>query len=190
MDAQVEDFLRNTSYTGAYVAVFADQSALYSDEACTQKVVINDVASTICLVRYEFEKGQKLAIQDKTETYFVHKQQVELLLYVDWQSSQNQIQLAHFDKEWKTFQLDTPMHEKVCPHQNSWLHIAQHLNVLQAVQERQHRFIVQKVLGDAIEKRHFVAQLIEQRETLKTRYLKLRHSKLGKIQIKLWERRS
>ncbi|WP_019165621.1 hypothetical protein [Staphylococcus delphini] len=187
MNTEMMHFLFETSYTGAYVQVLKT-TRVYEDETCEISIQLDTSHHQICEVKYELSQGDRLAIQINDKLYFVYKKEVLLLLFVQFIEESNLIELAYFDSKWNIVNLSDG-NQRESPCQKDWALIAQHLKVLDSRHQRAHRLILQKVLGDTIEKRHIIARLVEQRDTLKTRYLKLRQSKLGKIQIKLWERR-
>ncbi|WP_281190977.1 hypothetical protein [Staphylococcus schleiferi] len=188
MESSFKQFISETSYEGAYVRLKSGKVPIYQDEAMTIPFELNDPTSKLYQVLYEYEQSTKLALKQSELELYVNKNDVQLMLFLHVDSQLNEIHLAYFDQKWKQVYLenqDEPFDYQVNDVGNL---IANHLNILMAIQRKQQLNVVKKLLGDTIEKRQSIAQLMEQNNTLKDRYLKLRNSKLGKLQIKWWER--
>lgn len=186
MDVEIKTFLESLSYTHCYVHINTPVLNGYRDEALEDEIRLHQ-HPTYAQVLYEHDDTLALHIQE--QRIFVPKSAVSLMLFEDYDFKLNQFTIIQFEKPTVRFdsktKATTPIHIDC-----HWKYIAKHIYITQQLHNQHQQLAVKKLLGDNIKKRGQIAQLIEMKETILNRYLKLRESRLGRIQIKLWERRS
>ncbi|WP_274311856.1 hypothetical protein [Staphylococcus hyicus] len=187
MDAEIKSFLETLSYAHCYVHINTSVLTGYKDEALTKEIRLHQHES-YAQVLYEHD-ANTLALRIQEQRIFVPKSAVSLMLYDVYDFKLNQYTIIKHEKP--SLRYDSKDKATVPIHiECYWKQIAKHLYITQQLHNHNHQLAVKKLLGDNIKKRNHVKQLIEMKDTLLNRYLKLRESRLGRIQIKLWERRS
>lgn len=187
MDDDKKAFLKSLPYTHCYVRLNEGVLRVYEDETM-QNVKQYHQHPDYAKVLYEYEHD-KLALLLNEKRVFVKRDGVSLMLFRHFNFETNHYQIINMSEP--TFMYDSETKKtSTIEVENAWQAIASHLYIHQLLQNQQQQLAVKKLLGDNLKQRTQIEQLIEIKDTLLKRYLKLRESKLGRIQIKLWERRS
>lgn len=187
MEKAVQSFIERLPYTYCYVRLEQGPFSAYVDEKMRNKKYFQKHPDYGRVV-YEHDDSYLVILMDN-QTIFVPKERVSLMLYTAYNHETQQYQIT--DSHSPTFAYDSQtMSTLPLNNENIWELIAKHLYIYQQLQAQNQQLAIKKLLGDDMKKRHQIEQLIEMKETLLKRYLKLRASRLGRIQIKIWERRS
>ncbi|REI00388.1 hypothetical protein DOS78_07625 [Staphylococcus felis] len=186
---QVKEFLATVSYECMYVKVYSDTGNLYIDKNMQKKYILDDHHEGIFEVIYEFDYKEKLAIKNQNQILYANKHEVIPMLFSDYDIRTNKWTLFFYHKQWIKYNNEE---NKYCEVNisNLWELLAKHLKILNELQNQKYVLSMKKLLGDNIKKREDIIKLSNGKDSILKRYLKLRQSKLGRIQVKLWESRS
>lgn len=187
MEKEAKIFIESLPYTYCYVHLEQGPLNVYVDEEMQNEKCFQNHSEYACVL-YEIDHTY-LAVLIDNQKVFISKERASLMLYTlyDFETQHYQITDSH-----SLFNVYDSQTKRVSPlnNENTWNLIAKHLYIYQKLQAQNQQLAVKKLLGDNMKNRRQIEQLIEMKDTLLERYLKLRASRLGRIQIKIWERRS
>lgn len=187
MDYQL--FLNTTNFECMFVTFERDKLALYEDKELTVTHILRKNEHLIFEVQFEYDEGEKLALSYADQMVYTDKQSVIPMLFSEY-DLKKQVNSLYYCIDGQWFKFDGRLNVSTETHVNNPFELlANHLKILNELQRDKHFLSMKKLIGDNINQRKKLEQVIQEKEKILTRYLKLRQSKLGKIQVKLWESR-
>ncbi|MBI5975391.1 hypothetical protein [Staphylococcus canis] len=184
-----ETTVTSSNYECMYVKLGSTDHSIYTDENFESETHLLEHKNNVFEVLYEYDNSQKVAIKHQKHVYFTYKNDVIPMLFSEYDLHANHIELIFYDNGWFSYEVGSDSEESI-DITNEWQLIANHFKILNVLQMEKYAISIKKLLDDNIHARESLSQLSKEKEKILKRYLNLRKSKLGQIQVKLWEFRS
>ncbi|MCG3413387.1 hypothetical protein K0018_10060 [Staphylococcus massiliensis] len=175
----------------SFILIKEDTTYVYADRGLTKKVTLSEnLVSRIYNVEYSLNESI-YAITQNGNLYYAKKEMLHPLVTLNEHmthellqiklitvSDQNQIFEFSNRGKWQHY----PTERKV-----RWKDIANHLSILLAKKENVAQVAFKKLTSELSYNAEVINELKKESDRIHERYKKLRNSKLGKIQVKIWE---